>query len=91
MKKRILIIATITCLTLGVFSLIFSPFISIESPLYSETIDKITTELIGTTAAAAEYCEKDKCSGLYCQDTTEDWGCDIGNNPRTCTTYACEL
>ena len=90
MRKKILAILTITCLSLGVFSLVFTPFTSPQSPLYSATFDKIATELVVTVQAAETECEKDKCVGVsWCTNTDKEWGCDLGE--LECTTYACGL
>lgn len=88
MKKKILTILTIVYLSLGIFSLIFTPFTSPKSPLYSETFDKIVTELVVTVQAAETYCEEDECNGpTNCQQSTERYNCDLGDNE--CTNKLC--
>ena len=90
MRKKILAILTIICLSLGVFSLIFTPFTSPQSPLYSATFDKITTELVVTVQAAETRCEYDKCvSSGICRTTQAAWNCSLGES--SCTTSDCDL
>ena len=89
MKQRITIF-TVTGLMLGVVGLIFTPFTDINSPLYSETFDRISTELVFTPEAAYASCGGSRCLGPnHCGSTSARTDCDIDDDG--CVEYMCSV
>ena len=86
MKKKMFIVLTTTGLILGIFGLLFTPFINPVSTLYSAT--KNSTKIIFTPEAAASDCENDACiGGTTCKDGHAGLQCNMigsGCNSTEC-------